>query len=389
MSEHSSPQPPQPGPANVPPTCSETGHTAPHVPGPVLAPAASPPADPDELAALTRNAGPPPPWAGFQFVPGILLSQRYRIVAPLGRGGMGEVYRADDLALGVPIALKLLPHHVAADPDRLARFRQEVAAARQVAHPNVCRVYDIAESDGRAFLSMEFIPGDDLQAVLRRAGRVAVAVAIDLARQVALGLQAVHEEGLIHRDLKPANVMLDGRGRAKLTDFGLAASAEGVSGEHALAGTLLYQAPEQLVGGTLSVRTDLYALGVLLYELLTGRRPFAASNRHDLLRLQREGRPARPSELVGGVPPAVDRLVLRCLAPDPLDRPASAHEVWRALPGDDALHVALAAGQTPTREVVADAGGEGRLRRRTAVALLAVFVLATAATCVLHDWTSP
>jgi serine/threonine-protein kinase len=388
VSEHAAPEIPRSEPANAPPEASGTGDTALHLPDPVSTPSISPPADPADLAALTRNADPPPQWAEFQLAPGILLSERYRIVAPLGRGGMGEVYRADDLALGVPVALKFLPDRVAADPSWLARFRGEVASARQVAHPHVCRVYDIGESDGRAFLSMEFIPGDDLEAVLRRAGRVPVGVAIDLSRQVALGLQAVHEEGLIHRDLKPANVMLDGRGRAKLTDFGLAASAESVSGEHALAGTLLYQAPEQLAGGTLSVRTDVYALGLLLYELLTGRRSFAASNRDELLRLQREVPPAKPSELVAGVPPEVDRIVLRCLSPDPLARPASAHEVWRALPGDDALQAALAAGQTPTPQVVADAGGEGRLSRRMAFALLLVFVLGTAATCVLQDQTS-
>jgi serine/threonine-protein kinase len=388
VSERPPREPSRPEAANAPPVGGGTVDTAPHLPEPVAPPAAAVPAEAADLAALTRDADPPPQWAGFHLTPGMLLSNRYRIVAPLGRGGMGDVYRADDLALGVSVALKFLPDRVAADPDRLARFRGEVAAARQVAHPHVCRVYDIGESDGRAFLSMEFIPGDDLEAVLRRAGRLTPGVAMDLVRQVALGLQAVHDEGLIHRDLKPANVMLDGRGRAKLTDFGLAASAESVSGEHALAGSLLYQAPEQLAGGTLSVRTDVYALGLLLYLLLTGRRPFAASDRGELLRLQRETRPVQPSALVAGVPPAVDQLVLRCLSPDPRDRPASAHEVWRTLPGDDALQAALAAGQTPTPQVVADAGGEGRLRRRTALALLAVFVLGTAAACVLHDQTS-
>jgi hypothetical protein len=341
------------------------------------------------LSTLTHRPDPALadlPAGPFRFGPGALLAGRYCIVAPLGKGGMGEVYRADDLALGAAVALKFLPAAVAGDPDRLERFRREVAAARQVSHPNVCRVYDIAEADGQAFLSMEFIAGEDLAAVLRKAGRLPPGVAVELARQVARGLQAVHDEGLVHRDLKPANVLLDGRGRAKLTDFGLAARAEAVTGAEARSGTPAYQAPEQLAGGAISVRTDVYALGVLLYELLTGRRPFAASRRSELVQLQKT-RPAKPSQLAAGIPAVVDRVVLRCLALDLKDRPASADEVWRALPGDDALAAALAAGRTPSIRVVAEAGGEGRLRRRTALALLAVAVLAGLGTCVLHDTT--
>jgi hypothetical protein len=338
------------------------------------------------VSTLTHSpeSGDPAPSAEFRFAPGALLAGRYRIVAALGKGGMGEVYRADDLVLGAAVALKFLPADVAADSHRLQRFRKEVAAARQVSHRHVCRVYDIAEADGQAFLSMEFITGEDLAGVLRKTGRLPVGMAIDLGRQIAQGLHAVHEEGLIHRDLKPANVMLDGHGRAKLTDFGLVASAEGVSGAEAYAGTPAYQAPEQLTGGTITVRTDVYALGVLLYELLTGRRPFEAPTRDEQLRRQKAP-PVKPSELVAGVPPEVDGVVLRCLAPEPKDRPGSAHEVWRTLPGDDALHVLLAAGVTPPAQVVADSGGEGRIGRRTALILLTVGILGALATCVLHD----
>ena len=161
-----------------------------------------------------------------RFAPGDLVAERYRIVGLLGRGGMGEVYRADDLRLGQPVALKFLPATLARDPMQLARFHAEVRLARQVSHPNVCRVYDIGEADGRHFLSMEYVDGEDLASLLRRIGRLPQDKAVEIARQLCAGLAAAHERGVLHRDLKPANVMLDGRGQVRITDFGLAALAD-------------------------------------------------------------------------------------------------------------------------------------------------------------------
>ena len=157
-----------------------------------------------------------------RFIPGTMLAGRYRIVGLLGRGGMGEVYRAEDLKLGQPVALKFLPDERRRRPDRLARFHQEVRIARQVSHPNVCRVYDIGEADGRHFLSMEYMDGEDLASLLRRIGRLPADKALELARQLCAGLAAAHDRGVLHRDLKPANVLIDGRGRASIADFGLA-----------------------------------------------------------------------------------------------------------------------------------------------------------------------
>ncbi|HKB38740.1 MAG TPA: serine/threonine-protein kinase, partial [Gemmataceae bacterium] len=174
--------------------------------------------------------GPTLPPSATRFAPGELLAGRYRVVAPLGRGGMGEVYRVDDLALGQPVALKFLPPHLASEPDRLDRFRKEVATARAVSHPNVCRVYDLGEHAGQLFLAMEYIDGEDLASLLRRVGRLPEEKGVEIARQLCLALAAVHEQGLLHRDLKPHNVMLDGRGKVRLTDFGLAAAAEDISG---------------------------------------------------------------------------------------------------------------------------------------------------------------
>src|SRR6185295_16073414 len=159
-----------------------------------------------------------------RFSPGTLLGDRYRIVGLLGRGGMGEVYRADDLHLGQPVALKFLPAKVERDPAQLERFISEVRTARQISHPNLCRVYDLGEFEGSRFLSMEYIDGDDLRVLLRRIGRLPEDKGLQIARQLCAGLAAMHDRGVLHRDLKPANVMIDGDGRVRLTDFGLAAA---------------------------------------------------------------------------------------------------------------------------------------------------------------------
>src|SRR6516162_1384458 len=192
-----------------------------------------------------------------RFAPGALLAGRYRIVAALGKGGMGEVYRADDLTLGQAVALKFLPPHLATDHDRLARFRKEVAAARRVSHPSVCRVYDIAEADGQPFLTMEYIDGEDLASLLRRIGRVPEDKGVELARQLCLGLAAAHELGVIHRDLKPHNVMLDGRGRVRITDFGLAGIVDRMPRTGGGSGTPGYMAPEQLRRQEVTIQSDL------------------------------------------------------------------------------------------------------------------------------------
>ena len=159
---------------------------------------------------------------GARFVPGTVLVGRYRIVGLLGRGGMGEVYRAEDLKLGEPVALKFLPAELTLDGAALARFHREVRVARNIAHRNVCRVFDIGEAGGLHFLSMEYIDGEDLSGLLKRIGRLPGDKAVELARQICAGLGAAHEAGVLHRDMKPANVMIDGKGRAKITDFGLA-----------------------------------------------------------------------------------------------------------------------------------------------------------------------
>jgi serine/threonine-protein kinase len=312
-----------------------------------------------------------------------VLAGRYRVVALLGRGGMGEVYRADDLKLGQAVALKFLPAGLARDPGRLARFHQEVRLARQVSHPHVCRVWDVGEADGRPFLTMEYVDGQDLAALLRQAGRLPEDRGVELARQLCRALGAVHEQGLLHRDLKPQNVLLDGRGNVRLSDFGLAAVAG--AAEDVRSGTPAYQAPEQLAGKEVSARSDLFALGLVLYEVFTGRRAFPAGTREELGRLHAQGPPPTPSSQVGGLNPAVERAILRCLERDPGGRPRSAYEVLAALPGGDPLAAALAAGETPSPGLVADAPVEGGLPPAVGLALLAALLLGMVAVAFLND----
>jgi serine/threonine-protein kinase len=311
-----------------------------------------------------------------RFEPGQRLGSRYRIVALLGRGGMGEVYRADDLELGESVALKFLPQRVAADPSWRRRFRNEVRTARQVAHSNVCRIHDIAEEDGHVFLSMEYIDGEDLAGVLRRLGRPSGEKAIELARQICLGLAAAHENGVLHRDLKPANIMIDGRGRARITDFGVAGFIEGLEHAPGRAGTPAYMAPEQLTCGEVSVRSDIYTIGLILHELFTGKCVFDTDDIEELKRQHTSGSVTTPSSVTKDIDPAVEQVIRHCLEEEPDRRPQSVYQVLAALPGGDPVAAALAAGETPSPEMIASARGRGGLRPAVALTLLALCIAA-------------
>jgi len=226
-----------------------------------------------------------------------VLAQRYRIVNLLGRGGMGEVYRATDLLLGQPVALKFLPPMLAHDEGAASRLRNEVKTARQVTHPNVCRVHDIGEHDGQLYLSMEFVDGEDLASLLRRIGRLPEDKGLEIARKLCAGLAAAHEKGVIHRDLKPANVMIDGRGQVIITDFGLAGFSDGI--KDIWSGTPAYMSPEQKTGREVTARSDIYSLGLVLHELFTGKNSAASTATSDVL------------------DPAIGRVIEACLQEDP------------------------------------------------------------------------
>jgi Protein kinase domain len=321
-------------------------------------------------AAATASSQASSPARGF--TPGSMIGDRYRVVSLLGRGGMGEVYGADDLKLGQRVALKFLPARHGKNQSWRDGFYAEVRLARQVSHPNVCRVYDVGESDGRLFLSMEFVDGEDMASLLRRIGRLPDDKAVEIAQQLCSGLAAAHRSGVLHRDLKPSNVMIDGKGRARITDFGLAIPSEEADTRSGAAGTPGYLAPELFTGGVASVQSDLYSLGLVLYELFTGKKAFDASNVAELYRKQTETNPTPPSNVVKNFDPAVERAILRCLDRDPAERPRSALSIAAALPGGDPLASALLAGETPSPEMVAAAGPQGSLRPAAAWACLLV-----------------
>ena len=246
---------------------------------------------------------------------------------------MGEVYRADDLMVGEVVALKFLPRHLATDPARVAQLIHEVRIGRQISHPNVCRIHDIGEVNGRHYLSMEYIDGEDLASLLRRVGRLSSDKAREIARQLCAGLAAAHAKGVLHRDLKPANVMIDGRGHARITDFGLAVISDRARAEE-VAGTPAYIAPEQLAGEVASVRSDLFSLGLILYQLFAGRRLYSVTTLDERRRLDQDSAPTR---LLGA--PTLDRLVdqviRQCLERDPDKRPDSASSIAGTLAVDE------------------------------------------------------
>jgi serine/threonine-protein kinase len=282
---------------------------------------------------------------------------------------MGDVYRADDLELGQPVALKFLSEF-RSDDRACARLRNEVRLARQLAHPNVCRVYDIGEAHGELYLSMEYVDGEDLAALLKRIGRLLIDKGIEIARKLCAGLAAAPAKGVLHRDFKPANILVDSHGEVRIMDFGLAAIADQLEANDVRSGTPTYMAPEQLAGKEATKQSDLYALGLVLYELFTGKAAFEAKSIEELMRVRAARRATTPSTLIPDIGPRVERAILHCLEPNPAERPASALEVSASLPGGDPLAEALAAGETPSPEMVAASGPSHSLRLRLATGLL-------------------
>jgi serine/threonine-protein kinase len=295
-----------------------------------------------------------------RFAPGEVFASRYRIVSLLGRGGMGEVYRADDLKVGQRVALKLLSLQSTPFSSPTERFVGEVRMSRSITHPNVCRVFDIGEADGWHYLSMEYVDGETLASLRRRIGRLPVEKAIDIARQLCAGLTSAHELGILHRDLKPANVMVDGRGYVRIMDFGLAVRSD-VPMAYEVAGTPGYMAPELIAGGRATVQSDLYSLGHVLYELFCGRKY------------------GPDGEYPSDIDVRITAVINACMAIDPTERPRSSSAVAAALSGMDQLAAALADGRVLSPNMVAAAADAGALRPPIAWSLLIMAIAGIAA----------
>jgi len=265
--------------------------------------------------------------------PGVLFGGRYEILSVLGQGGMGAVYKARDRELDRLIALKVIRPELATDPAILLRFKQELILSRNITHKNVVRIYDLGEADGIRFISMEYVDGEDLRTILRRQGKFSPKEAIAVVEQVCRALDSAHSEGVIHRDLKPQNIMRDKHGRIVVMDFGLARSLgdSGMTQTGAIVGTLEYMSPEQALGSTLDQRSDIFSVGLIFYELLTGRAPYEADTAiASLMKRTREDARAA-SDVDVSVPKSLSAIVSRCLEREPANRYHSAVELLQQL----------------------------------------------------------
>ena len=320
----------------------------------------------------------------------VVLGRRYRLERPIGRGGMGTVVHATDLVLERPVAVKLLTPHLATDHRAVERFRREARAAAGLSHPDVVAVYDSGSDGDRHWIVMEEVRGRTLAQILR-AGPLPPRDAVRVARHIASALAAAHARGIVHRDVTTGNVMLTDDGRIKVMDFGIAqaASTPSLTGTSTVLGTATYLAPEQARGEPASPATDLYALGVVLYELLTGRPPFTGESPVAVAYQHVRADPARPSTLDPSIPPALDDLVLRLLAKDPAGRPRSAAALVEELArlgtdrhGDAAATLSLPPATTTPLPVTDAAGpdpaaapGPRRGRWAAAAAFAAAFLV--------------
>ncbi|MBS1869797.1 MAG: Stk1 family PASTA domain-containing Ser/Thr kinase [Actinobacteria bacterium] len=274
-----------------------------------------------------------------------LIDGRYKVLTRIGSGGMADVYCAEDQQLGRKIALKLLHRRFAEDAEFVERFRREASAAASLQHPNVVGVYDRGEWDGTSYIAMEYLPGRSLKDVIRQEAPLDPLRAIDITVQILKAARFAHRHGIVHRDLKPHNVMVDDEDRVKVTDFGIArAGASDMTETGSIMGTAQYLSPEQAQGHAVSQSSDLYAVGVILFELLTGHVPFDADSAVSIALKHVSEPPPAPSAFDPSVPPALEAIVLWALEKDPAQRPADADAFIRAL--EDARD-AVAAGEAP------------------------------------------
>jgi len=313
-----------------------------------------------------------------RFATGSLFAGRYRMIEEIGKGGMGRVFKVYDTKILEKIALKIIRPEIADDARTIAHFRNEIKLARQITHRNVCRMYDLGEDGPTHFITMEFVAGENLRNMIRMTGPLTVEAAVDYARQIADGLAEAHRLGVIHRDLKPHNIMIDESGTVKIMDFGIARSmaAAGATGDGRPTGTPEYMAPEQTEGLPTDERTDIYAVGLILYEMVTGKRPFSGDSPLSLALKHRTETPPPPLALNPALPSALNSLILRCLEKDKARRPQAAGEIAAALETIHGRPSKAAADAASTPSAVPDSAR--RLRAVRAAAIIPAVVLIAA-----------
>ena len=260
---------------------------------------------------------------------GSVFAGRYEIIEELGKGGMGKVYRVEDTKAKEEIALKLIKPEIAADKKTIERFRNELTTARKIAHRNVCKMFDLGEEKGQYYLTMEYVSGGDLKKFIRRAKRLDTGTAISIAKQICEGLEEAHSMGIVHRDLKPNNIMIDDNGNSRIMDFGIARTikGKGITGSGVMIGTPEYMSPEQVEGKEVDQRSDIYSLGIILYEMLTGRLPFEGDTPFTIGIKHKSEIPKDPKELNPQIPDDLRGVILKCLEKEKENRYQSANEV--------------------------------------------------------------
>jgi len=326
---------------------------------------------------------------GEELTRGLVFAGRYEIIEELGIGGMGRVFRAFDKKMEEEVALKLIKPEIAANPKIVERFRNEIKIARSITHTNVCRMHDLNEAGQTLYLTMEYVRGEDLKSLIRRTQRLAPGTAVSLGRQIAEGLAEAHKLGIVHRDLKPQNIMIDREGRAKIMDFGIARSlqTQGLTGENAMIGTPEYMSPEQVEGKDTDARSDIYALGVILFEMLTGNVPFESDSALGVALKQKTEPPPDPHAIDPRIAPELGRLVLLCLDKSKERRVQGAAELSAALAGMEEPRTPSGRGfpspRPSTPVVVAAAAGKARPKGKLIAALMILAVFGTAAAILL------
>ena len=264
-----------------------------------------------------------------EFTRGSVFADRYEIIEELGKGGMGRVYKVEDTKVNEEVALKLIKPEIAADKKTIERFRNELKIARKIRHKNVCAMFDLGEEKGSPYITMDFIPGQDLKGLIRQTGRLAIPTAISIGKQVCEGLAEAHRLGVIHRDLKPSNIMIDKEGNAQIMDFGIARTikGKGITGSGVMIGTPEYMSPEQVEAKEVDQRSDIYSLGIIMYEMLTGRLPFEADTPFAVGVKQKSEMPKNPKEYNPQISDDLSKVILKCMEKESENRFQNVSEV--------------------------------------------------------------